>query len=133
MTTTNPMTTISDKDRAEAQAMAEVFLSDGRIVTMDDDVVPWWLAVRDHVLSTHECPAQPTWRQITFDEIQPGWEVRSRHKNGFETTWGVAHHRDNYNDWVTEAGIVLASTVLGWTYETTAPEPPTDQTKEGKP
>ena len=121
MTTTNPMTTISDKDRAEAQAMAEVFLSDGRIVTMDDDVVPWWLAVRDHVLTVHECPSLPVWRPTTRDEIQLGWEVRSRYSGGMEATWGVAHRRSADGDWLTKWGRLLTYEAAGWTCETTAP------------
>ena len=54
------MTTISDKDRAEAQAMAEVFLSRG-VGTPSDSSVRRWLAVRDHVLAAHECPTVPDW------------------------------------------------------------------------
>ena len=50
------MTTISDKDRAAAQAMFGAFLGDPAFAVLSDDVVPWWLAVRDHVLAAHTCP-----------------------------------------------------------------------------
>ena len=49
----------------------------------------------------HTCG--PVWRPTTADEIQAGWEVRSR-GNGIEATWGVAHHRDDDCDWRTETG-----------------------------
>ena len=68
----------------------------------------------------HTC--EPVWRPTTADEIQAGWEVRSR-GNGIEATWGVAHHRDGLGDWYTEAGRLLTYTAAGWTYETTAPAP----------
>ena len=51
------MTTISDKDRAEAQAMREVFLSRDALGAQSDNNLRRWLAVRDHVLATHECPS----------------------------------------------------------------------------
>ena len=37
--------------------------------------------------------------------------------------WGTAHQRDEDGDWRTEAGALLTRTGMGWTYETTAPEP----------
>ena len=118
------MTTISDKDRAEAQAMREAFFHD--LVTpyaLSDSDVRRWLAVRDHVLAAHECPSLPAWRPTTADEIQPGWEIRSRRRNGSEAGWGVAHHQDEDGDWHTEAGAMLTYEYVSWTYETTAPLP----------
>lgn len=117
------MTTISDKDRAEAQAMLEAHNGCGTLPAMSDSNVRRWLAVRDHVLAAHECPTVPAWRPTTRDEIQPGWEVRSRRRNGSEAGWGVAHHRDDDGDWRTEAWSLLTYADIGWTYETTAPEP----------
>ena len=114
------MTTISDKDRAEAQAMAEAFHG-GTLAALHDDIVRRWLAVRDHVLAAHEC--QPVWRPTTRDEIQAGWEVRSRARAGYETAWGTALHRDADGDWLNEAGNLLTSDSMGWTVETTAPLP----------
>ena len=126
-TTTDPkgptMTTISDKDRAEAQAIAEVLHGRGVISALSDSGVRRWLAVRDHVLAAHECPTVPVWRPTTRDEIQAGWEVRSRRRNGSESVWGVAHHRDDDRDWRTEAGSQLTYAAVGWTCETTAPLP----------
>ncbi len=118
-----PMTTISDQDRAEAQAMLEAFHGCGTLPAMSDDNVRRWRAARDHVLASHECPTVPVWRPTTAAEIQPGWEVRSRRRNGSESAWGVAHHRDLDGDWRTEAGVVLTYAAMGWTYETTAPLP----------
>ena len=69
---------------------------------------------------THTC--EPVWRPTTADEIQPGWEVRSRARQGFETSWGIAHHQDADRDWRTEEETPLTNTHRGWTYETTAPE-----------
>ena len=117
------MTTISDRDRAEALAMFEAFHGRGALAALSDRGVHRWLAVRDHVLAAHEC--QPAWRPTTREEIQPGWEIRARRRNGFEATWGVAHHQDSDGDWRTEAGAVLTYAGRGWTYETTAslPEP----------
>ena len=117
------MTTISDKDRAEVQAMLDAAFGLGDAIALPDDDVRRWLAVRDHVLAAHECPTVPVWRPTTADEIQVGWEVRSRHSNAFEATWGVAHHRDDEGDWRTKAGAALTYASRGWTYETTVPEP----------
>lgn len=114
------MTMISDKDRAEAQAMAEAFHG-GALAALRDDGVRRWLAARDHVLASHTCPA--VWRPTTREEIQPGWEIRSRHKSGHEATWGIAHRRDNDGDWRAEADTLLTWGEAGWTYETTAPLP----------
>ena len=116
------MTTISDKDRAEVQAMFEAVFGRGAADCLSDDTVCLWLAFRDHVLAAHTCPTVPVWRPVTFEEIQPGWEVRSRRRNGSEAWWGVAHHRDDDGDWRTKAGSLLTYTALEWTYETTAPE-----------
>ena len=121
------MTTISDKDRAEVRAMFEAVFGPSALIpgalipaTLTDDDVRRWLAVRDHVLASHECPT--VWRPTTREEIQPGWEVRSRDRSGYEMNWGTAHHRDNGGDWRTEAEALLTAG-RGWTYETTAPEP----------
>ena len=70
---------------------------------------------------THAC--EPVWRPTTADEIQAGWEVRSRTSDGMGVTWGVAHHRDDLGDWRTKANAILTSTSLGWSCETTAPPP----------
>ena len=117
------MTTISDQDRAEVQAMFEAAFCPGVPIALSDDDVRRWLAFRDHVLATHECPTVPVWRPTTADEIQAGWEVRARYSGGCEARWGVAHHRDDEGDWRTEAGVVLTYNNIGWTNETTAPLP----------
>ena len=114
------MTTISDRARAEALAMFEAFHG-GAPIALSDGSVRRWLAVRDHVLATHEC--KPVWRPTTADEIQAGWEVRSRGRSGIEMNWGIAHHRDSDGDWRTEAEALLTYAATGWTYETTAPLP----------
>lgn len=82
-----------------------------------------WLAVEAHVLASHTC--EPVWRPTTRDEIQTGWEVRSRGQDGYEKSWGTAHSRDSNGDWFTESGRLLTLGVC-WTYETTAPEPKPD-------
>lgn len=184
------MTTISDKDRADAQAMAETLA--GQILTaLTDDGVRRWLAVRDRAFASHTCPStdrralgyyrhprmdgqtecpecgypmhehgwldcggdgivvcpslhgpfggqavtdyarnhtcEQAWRPTTAEEIQPGWEVRSRRGNGSEAAWGTVRHQDIDGDWRTESGILLTYEAKGWTYETTAaktePEP----------
>ena len=48
------MTTISDKDRAEAQAMAET-LAGGALMALGDNSVNRWLAVRDRAFASHTC------------------------------------------------------------------------------
>ena len=70
---------------------------------------------------THVC--EPAWRPTTRDEIQPGWEVRSRRRDGSGAAWGVASHRDKDGDWLAEAGAKLTYEYVSWTYETTAPMP----------
>ena len=116
------MTTISDKDRAEAQAMFEALHGLGETLgALSDNGVRRWLAVRDHVLAVHECPSLPVWRPTTRDEIQLGWEVRSRYSGGMEATWGVAHRRGAGGDWLTEWDRLLTWDDMGWTCETTAP------------
>lgn len=117
------MTTISDQDRAEAQAMLEAHNGCGTLPAMSDSNVRRWLTVRDHVLATHECPTVPVWRPTTAEEIQAGWEVRSRRRNGSEAGWGTAHRRGDDGDWYTEAGQRLTYASVGLTYETTAPLP----------
>ena len=129
------MTTISDQDRAEMQAMFEAAFCPGVPIALDDDDVRRWLAFRDHVLATHECPTVPVWRPTTRDEIQPGWEVRSRRGPGSEASWGVAHHRGAAGDWYTEAGVLLTWDDMRWTYETTTaplPEPEPWDDREGQ-
>ena len=116
------MTTISDKDRAEAQAIAEVLHGRGVISALSDSGVRRWLTVRDHVLAAHECPTVPVWRPVSRDEIQPGWEIRSQFYDGRQAKWGTAHHRVD-GDWYTETGAVLTWDDMNWTYETTAPLP----------
>ena len=81
----------------------------------------YWLAAEAHALAAHECPTVPVWRPTTRDEIQAGWEVRSRSRLGSELGWGTAHHQDSDGDWRTEAGSLLTYTSTGLTYETTAP------------
>ena len=117
------MTTISDQDRAEAQAIFEAINGPSGLTALNDSTVLWWLAVRDHVLDAHECPTVPVWRPVTRDEIQAGWEVRARYSGGTEATWGVAHTRGGDGDWRTEWGRPLTWDTMGWTYETTAPLP----------
>lgn len=73
--------------------------------------------------AAHDHTCEPVWRPTTADEIEPGWEIRSRHRNGSEATWGVAHRPDDDGDWYTEAGNLLTLATAGWTYETTAPPP----------
>ena len=114
------MTTISDQDRAEAEAMVGVYHGRVSAGALSDNFVPRWLAVRDRVLAAHECPTVPVWRPTTADEIQPGWEVRSRHRHGSEATWGVADRQDADGDWYSVARL-LTNAAGGWTYETTAP------------
>ena len=117
------MTTISDQDRAEVQAMFEAVFGPDDITALSDDTVRLWLAFRDHVLAAHECPTVPVWRPVTRDEIEAGWEIRSRRRNDSEAAWGVAHHRDDDGDWHTEAGAMLTYEYATWTHETTAPLP----------
>ena len=113
------MTTISDKDRAEAQAMFEAFHG-GAPIALSDGSVRRWLAVRDHVLAAHECPTVPVWRPVIDGEDLTGYEVRSRGRDrDVWHAWGVAHRRNTDGGWVSAIGWLLT----GWTYETTAPLP----------
>ena len=112
------MTTISEKDRAEAQAM---FKAAGGLTALGDIGVRRWLPV-DHVLATHECPTVPVWRPVIDGEDLTGHEVRAR-SNGADWwgAWGVAYRRSSYGNWVTKGGAVLTG---GWPVtETTAPLP----------
>ena len=115
------MTTISDKDRAEAQAMFEVYHGRDDLAALSDSAVLWWLAVRDHVLAAHECPTVPVWRPVIDGEDLTGYEVRSRGRDrDVWHTWGVAARRRDEGRWVTEGGWMLD----GWpVVETTAPLP----------
>ena len=121
------MTTVSDKDRAEVQAMFEAFVEAfhgiGARAPLSDSSVRRWLAFRDHVLAAHECPTVPVWRPTTAEEIRVGWEIRSRGRNGSEARWGVAHHQDGGRNWFTASNALLTLDAAGWTYETTEPEP----------
>ena len=114
------MTTISDKDRAEAQAMFEA-LCDCAPKPLSDDRVRRWLAVRDHLAAAHECPTVPEWRPVIDGEDLTGHEVRSRGRDrDVWHSWGVAARRRNDGEWVSEGGRVLT----GWDVtETTAPLP----------
>ena len=82
--------------------------------------------------AAHDHACGPAWRPVTREEIQAGWELRSRRSDGFEATWGIAYHRDSDGDWYTEAGRLLTFADAGWTVETTAaktePEPWDDDT-----
>ena len=78
------------------------------------EIVQAW----DHA---HTC--RPVWRPTTAEEIQPGWEVRSRDHLGAEATWGVAHLQTDEGGWLTESGSLLSCRGDGWAYETTAPLP----------
>ena len=78
-----------------------------------------WLAVEKHILESHKTE----WRPVTRDEIQAGWEIRTRRPDGSEAGWGTAHHQDDEGDWRTEADTILTFAFLGWTSETTAPAP----------
>ena len=115
-----PMTTISYKDRAEAQAMAETFAG-CPLSPLGVKGISRWLDVRDRAFASHTC--QPVWRPTTAAEIQPGWEIRSRYKSGHESTWGTAHYRDGDRSWRTKSNVLLTHDTGGWTYETTAPLP----------
>ena len=86
---------------------------------------------KEAALALYDNAVTGVWRPTTAVEIQPGWEVRSRHSNGFEATWGVAHHRDDEGDWRTEAGAALTYASRGWTYDTTAKPEPWDEALVG--
>ena len=92
--------------------------------SISDDHARYWLAVEAHVLASHTC--RPVWRPTTAEEIQPGWEVRSRDHLGAEATWGVAHRQTDEGGWLTESGSLLSCRGDGWAYETIAPEPKPD-------
>ena len=73
--------------------------------------------------AAHAHTCRPVWRPTTAEEIQPGWEVRSRDHLGAEATWGVAHLQTDEGGWLTESGSLLSCRGDGWAYETTAPLP----------
>ena len=77
------------------------------------------LDTTQHLIQSHTC--EQAWRPTTAEEIQPGWEVRSRRGSGSEAIWGTVHHQDIDGDWRTESDILLTYEAAGWTYETTAP------------
>ena len=60
------MTTISDKDRADAQALAETFAGT-TLHALPDDGIRRWLAIRNRVLAWHTCPTAPVWRPTTVE------------------------------------------------------------------
>lgn len=164
------MTTISDKDRAEAQVKARSRTASHRLTPLTpsgesgqpasvsaiashtcpqpepDSRIQAWMAISkhpffadcynqmdgtllgavldkldttQHLIQSHTC--EQAWRPTTAEEIQPGWEVRSRRGNGSEAVWGTVHHQDIDGDWRTEGDILLTYEAAGWTYETTAP------------
>ena len=119
------MPDMTPEDRARALEMGNAWLAARGLGRVGDALslgtARAWLAVEAHVLASHTC--QPVWRPTTAEEIQAGWEIRSRRPDGSEAKWGVAHHRDQDGDWCTKAGIMLTSLNRGWTYETTAPLP----------
>ena len=124
------MTTISDKDRAEAQAMFEALHGYAPVASLSDDSVRRWLAVRDHVLAAHECPTVPVWRPVIDGEDLTGYEVRARVEGSdIWERWGVAHCRNMDGGWVSERGWRLD----GWwpVVETTAPLPEPEPWDEG--
>ena len=116
------MTTISDKDRADAQALFEEVEDCGSLAPLSDGGVRRWLAIRDHVLAAHECPTVPVWRPVIDGEDLTGHEVRARSNDAdWWAAWGVAFRRNLYGNWVTKGGAVLTG---GWSVtETTAPKP----------
>lgn len=66
------MTTISDKDRADAQAMAETLFGQ-TLIALTDDSVRRWLAVRDRAFASHTCP------QPEPDSRIQAWMAISKH------------------------------------------------------
>lgn len=91
--------------------------------SVDDTLLNAVLAKLD---AAHAHTCEPVWRPVSLAEIQPGWEVRSRGRNGSGVAWGNAHHQVDDGDWCTEAGFLVTYGAGGWTYETTAPEPEPD-------
>lgn len=88
--------------------------------SLDDTLLNAVLAKLD---AAHAHTCGPGWRPVSFDEIQSGWMIRSRRRNGSEATWGNAHRLDDDGDWLTASGSPLTLKRFRWTYETTAPEP----------
>lgn len=118
------MNDLTDEQRARALELyrLDYYLRTGREAAVTDfseapEIVKVWLAVEAHILQSHEC--KMVWRPTTCDEIQAGWEIRSRRYDGKEATWGVAHHQDEDGDWCTASGVMLTLDSMDRTYETT--------------
>ena len=73
---------------------------------------------------SHTCESK--WREISFKEIQPGWEVRAFDGDGAQATWDIAHDQGSPDNWLSKGGYLVAPDEDGWTYETTAPLPKPD-------
>lgn len=119
---------LTDEQRARALDLYNTWAEYhglGRLYSMTEEDARAWLAVEAYVLASHTT-CEPVWRPTTRDEIQAGWEVRSRHYSGSEAAWGVARRQDERGDWLTESGCVLTLDAWDRTYETTAPEPKPD-------
>ena len=122
------MNDLTDEQRARALELYRLYhrtLTDVESAAADagllDGDVKAWLGLEEFILQSHTC--RPVWRPTTRDEIQAGWEVRSRSRSGEGVAWGTAHSRDDHGVWLTEAKSLLTYDLMCWTYETTAPEP----------
>ena len=121
------MTTISDSRIQAWMAISKHPFFTNCYNQMDGTLLDAMLDKLDttqHLIQSHTC--EQAWRPTTAEEIQPGWEIRARHPNGNETTWGTAHHQDSGGNWRAEKGRLLTWDKAGWTYETTAPAPKPD-------
>ena len=120
------MNDLTPEQRARALELHDIHYTTIRgyespVSVLHESEVRAWMAVEAHVLASHTC--QPVWRPTTAEEIQAGWEVRARRRDGSGSVWGVAHRQDGEGDWCTESGRLLTWAAGGWTYETTAPIP----------
>ena len=118
---------LTDEQRTRARELRNTWAKArgfGRHNSMTEETARVWLEVEKFTLQSHTC--RPVWRPTTAEEIQPGWEVRSRDHLGAEATWGVAHRQTDEGGWLTESGSLLSCRGDGWAYETTAPEPKPD-------